>query len=73
MGFECKKCGKQYKLVGAEYAHTCLKGDPPHFQFRVNAKGESSPAFQDAEGKFKRVSKEPKTDEPKEKPKKDTK
>lgn len=74
MGFTCKKCGKAYKQIGAEFAHTCTKGDGPHFQYRVDAEGKSSPAFQDATGKFKKgksKSEEPENEpEPEEKPKK---
>jgi len=72
MGFTCRKCGKAYKQLGAEFAHTCTKGDPPHFQYRIDADGKSSPAFQDATGKFKvgKGKSEPEEPEPESKPKK---
>jgi len=68
MGFTCKKCGKPFKQIGAEFAHTCTKGDTPHFQYRIDADGKSSPAFQDATGKFKKGKSESEEHEPEDKP-----
>lgn len=71
MGFTCRKCGKAFIQIGAEFAHTCRKGEGPHFQYRIDADGNSKPAFQDATGKFKitKGGPKPKEPEPEEKPK----